>query len=175
MNVLFTIILISGTIALVIAAPDSVLSVLIAGSGKGLEFAIKLFAVYAIWLSILGLWSRMGFDSFLAKIISPLLKKLFPKENEKCYADLSINLSANLLGMGSAGTPAGIRAVSEMKENRNRVMLLVVNSTSVQLIPTTVIAIRSAQGATADIILPTLLSTLVTTAVGIVLVEIFIK
>lgn len=175
MNFVFTAILIAGLSILLFLSPDSALSIMIKGSSRGVEFAIKIFSVYAIWLSVLNLWNKIGFDTFLSGKIKPALKKLFPKENDSCYTHLAVNLSANLLGMGNAGTPAGIDAIGEMKQKQNKAMLLVVNSTSIQLIPTTIVALRSAQGATADIVLPTLLSTVVTTFIGATLVKIFVK
>ena len=174
-NAVFTLILAVGLIAITFTAPEKALSSLIAGSANAVQFGIKLFSIYAVWLSVLTLWRKMRFDLFLADKIKPLLKKLFPKENETCYAHLAVNLSANLLGMGSAGTPAGMSALAEMTERKNKAMLLVVNSTSIQLIPTTIVAMRSSYGATTDIILPTLLATMLTTACGIILVKIFVK
>ena len=175
MNLVFTAVMIAGLVVILILSPDATLSTLIQGSSKGLDFSIKIFSVYVVWLSVLDLWRKMNFDGFLAEKIKPILKKLFPSENDRCYANVAVNLSANLLGMGNAGTPAGINALSEMKRRQNKVMLLVVNATSIQLIPTTIVALRSAQGAQTDIILPTLLSTLLTTLIGAVLVKIFVK
>ena len=174
-NAVFSLILIVGLTALTFTAPEKALSSLIDGSTSAVGFGIKLFSIYAVWLSVMTLWRKMRFDVFLSEKIKPLLKKLFPKENETCYAHLAVNLSANLLGMGSAGTPAGMLAIEEMKERKNRTMLLVVNSTSIQLIPTTIVALRSSYGATTDIILPTLLSTIFTTVCGIALVKLLIK
>ncbi len=174
-NAVFTLILIVGLSVLTFTAPEDTLSSLISGGANGLNFAVKLFSVYAVWLSVLELWTQLGFDAFLSKKIRPLLKMIFPKESEKCYTHLAVNLSANFLGMGSAGTPAGMLAIEEITEKKNRAMLLVVNSTSVQLIPTTIVALRSSYGATTDIILPTLLSTVVTTACGMLLVKFFVK
>ena len=175
MNVVFCVIIIVGIAVLGITSPDTLLSVFIDGSAKGVSFAVRLFCIYAVWLSVLQLWRKLTFDTFLAKKLKNMLVWIFPKESDECYRSLSINLSANLLGMGSAGTPAGMRAIAEMENKKNRVMLLVINSTSVQLLPTTVIAMRSAHGATTDIILPTLLSTLLTTLLGAFFVKIFIK
>lgn len=174
-NAVFTLILIVGLAVLTLSSPETALSSLIEGSASGVTFAVKLFSVYAVWLSVLNLWQKSGFDKFLADKIRPLLKKIFPKENESCYTHLAVNLSANLIGMGSAGTPAGMLAVEEMREKKNRAMLIVINSTSIQLIPTTIVALRSSYGATTDIILPTLLSTVFTTACGVLLVKAFVK
>lgn len=175
MNAVFTVIVITGLIMILISSPQKALPSLIAGSSSGLSFALKLFPIYAVWLAILNIWNRLHFDEFLAKKSKSILKKIFPGESNGCYNHLAVNLSANVLGMGSAGTPAGMNAISEMKQRKNKAMLLVINSTSIQLIPTTVVALRSTMGAATDIILPTLLSTLVTTVIGYVLVKIFVK
>lgn len=175
MNAVFSAILILSVITMLFINPESVLSSLIDGGTKGINFGIKIFAVYSIWLSVMALWRKIGFDKSLSKKLKPLSSKIFPNENDDLYDDLAINLSANLLGMGSAGTPAGISATQKFKSNKNRTMLLVMNSTSIQLIPTTIVAIRSTFGATSDIILPTLISTTISTAVGMIMVKLFVK
>lgn len=175
MTVVFTALIIVSTIMLIIINPDAVMQSLINGANDSVVFGIKLFCIYALWLSVLNLWCEIRFDTFLAKKLKFILKKLFPKENEICYNYLSVNLSANMLGMGSAGTPAGIKAVENMNRRKNKIMLVVINSSSIQIIPTTILAMRSTLNATADIILPSLISTIFSTALGIILVEIFVK
>ncbi len=175
MNFVFTLIIVASLIAITVVNPDGALSALISGAGKGVTFAIKLFAIYTVWLSVLGIWQKLGFDAFLAKKSSPLLRRLFPGESDECYSSLSVNLSANFLGMGSAGTPAGMNASKSMTSPKNRTMLLVINSSSIQLIPTTIIALRSLQNAKTDIILPTVISTFLSAIFGIILVKVFVK
>ena len=148
---------------------------LITGANDSVTFCIKLFCIYALWLSILNLWREIRFDTFLANKLKFILKKLFPKENDNCYNYLSINLSANMLGMGSAGTPAGIKAVENMRIKKNKIMLVVINSTSIQIIPTTILALRSTLNSKVDIILPSLIATIFSTFIGILLVELLVK
>ncbi|MGN1042048.1 MAG: hypothetical protein ACI4SK_01040 [Christensenellales bacterium] len=175
MNFVFTALLIISSVAVLFYSPDLLLNSLLAGGKEGLDFSLKLFAVYAVWMSILRIWKSMSFDSFLGKKLKPLLKKIFPGENDDCYNDLSVNLSANMLGMGSAGTPAGIAATEKMSIKKNRTMLIVINSSSVQIIPTTIIAMRSAIGATTDIILPSIIATFLSTLLGFLLVKFFVR
>ena len=175
MNAIFCAILILSIIAMLFTNPESVMSSLIDGGTKGINFGLKMFAVYSVWLSIMSLWRKTGFDKSLSKKLKPLSSKIFPGEDDDLYDDLAINLSANLLGMGSAGTPAGISATQKFKSNKNRTMLLVMNSTSIQLIPTTIVAIRSTFGASSDIILPTLISTAISTLCGMLMVKFFVK
>lgn len=175
MNALFCLILLSSLTLLTVLSPDTVLSALITGAGNGLQFSIKMFAVYAVWCSVLLLWDKMGFIRFFARKSTPFLKRLFPGEEESVYGDLAVNLSANFLGLGSAGTPAGIRATKSFAAVKHRTLLIVVNATSVQLLPTTVLALRSTFGATKDIVLPTLLSTILSTVLGVVLVKLLVR
>lgn len=175
MNFFFTGIVIVSLIVLLFTDPDAALDSLIKGGADGLSFALKLYAIYAVWLSVLDLWEKMNFNRFLGKKLKFILRKIFPDESEKCYDHLSVNLSANMLGMGSAGTPAGISATENMTSRKNRYMLIVINSTSVQIIPTTMIALRSAAGSHTDIIVPSLIATIITTSIGMLLVKILIK
>ncbi len=160
---------------MIFISPDSVLPALISGGSNGLNFSIKLFAIYAVWLSVLKIWSILRFDTWLGDKLKPVLHKIFPNENPSCYGHLSINLSANILGMGSAGTPAGIAAIESMSMKKNRIMLLVINSTSVQIIPTTIIAMRSSLLSQTDIILPSIIATFFSTFIGFLLVKILVK
>ena len=94
---------------------------------------------------------------------------------------MSLNISANMLGMSGATTPMGIKSIQELEKHKNTeyaiCMFFVINATSVQIIPSSILALRSSMGAVSpsDIILPTILSTLVSTIVGVLLVKIFCK
>ena len=97
-----------------------------------------------------------------------------------CYDYIAVNLASNMLGMGGAATPAGIKAIGAMNANGekatdNMCLLVVINATSIQLIPATVISIRAAAGSAnaASIFLPTLIATLVSTFSGILILSVF--
>ena len=109
------------------------------------------------------------------RVLRPINNVLFPLEKEKAYEQLSINLSSNLLGIGGASTPSGLKAMQNMASKKNKIMLVVINSLSIQLIPTTVVAMRYAKGSSIDIILPSLITTFITTAIGIALVKVLVK
>lgn len=160
---------------MLIHSPDAYLSTLIAGAGNAAEFALKLFAIYAVWMIVLKIFEKTGLSKGLSRLLRPVLKRLFPKEKEDTMEYISLNLSANMLGMGGAATPMGLRAMETMEEKRNRIMLVVVNATSIQLIPTTILGMRAEWGGVADVILPSLIATFLTTAAGILLVKLFVK
>lgn len=175
MNVIFCLVTLSAGLIMLFSTPEQFVKTMSDGAMQGITFSIKLLAIYTVWLSLMKIWEKLKLDTLLSKKMQPLLTKIFPNEQAECYDNLSVNLSANILGMGGAATPAGIKATELMKNNKNRIMLLVINSTSIQLIPTTIISMRSSYSATSDIILPTLISTVISTIIGVILVKIFVK
>ena len=161
---------------LIVTNPGSVLNEMISASSSALTLSIELCGVYAVWLGILELVDKSGLSEKLAKILRPLIKKLFKTKDEETEKTIALNLSANMLGLGNASTPMGIKAMQKLDTgdkvaSASMIMLIVINATSIQLLPTTVIGLREAAGSSSasDIILPTLLSTIVTTLVGIIL------
>lgn len=123
----------------------------------------------------------------LKNILKPVLSWLMPdvKKNDKALENVSINIISNILGLGNAATPAGISAMSELgKVNENKkqisdsmMMLIVINTTSIQLIPTTIIAIRASLNSAnpSNIIVPIWISTIVGTFMGIFITKLLIK
>ena len=127
------------------------------------------------------------FIKIISKLIKPLINFLFPeiKENEKLKQEVSMNIVANILGLGNAATPLGLKAIASMQKlNKNKkelsnsmITLIVLNTASIQLIPTTVIAIRSSLGSSnpTSIIVPVWVATVVAAITGITATKIFIK
>lgn len=160
--------------------PASVMSEMITASGEALKLCVELAGVYAVWLGILELVDASGLGEKLAKLLKPIIKKLFKIDNDEIQRMIAMNMSANMLGLGNAATPMGIKAMQALDDgsgiaNTAMIMLIVLNATSIQLLPSTVIGLRTSAGSAspADIILPTLIATIVTTVLGIVLVKLF--
>lgn len=179
MNAAFLIISVISLVMMTIHSPESAFSSMINGVSGAISLSIKLVAIYAVWLSVLEMMNKTGIDKKLSKILKPLIKKIFKKENEEAYDWICINVSANMLGMGGVATPAGIKAMERMqdgseKATHNMVMLFVINATSIQLIPATVIAMRASANSqnAADIILPTLISSGIATLLGIIICKV---
>ncbi|MGN0795790.1 MAG: spore maturation protein [Christensenellales bacterium] len=182
MNVVFLLLSVSGLVALTVINPEAVFPTMINGATNAITLCLKLLAIYSVWLSVLKMLEKSGLDAKLTKLIKPVAKRLFKGESDETYKYISINLASNMLGMGGAATPAGIKAMELMDDNsgtitHNMNLLLVISATSIQLIPATVIALRSSGGSISptDIMLPTLLSTAVTTAVGIIACKIIAR
>ncbi len=181
MNAIFGIILTFSTAILLFINPESILPTMLSGGEKALSLTLKMVVIYAVWLGVFELLERTGLSSKFAKLLKPLNKFLFGKVPEKANDFMSLNISANMLGMSGATTPMGIKSIQELEKHKDTeyaiAMFFVINATSVQIIPSSVLALRSSMGATspADIILPTILATLISSIVGVILVKIFCK
>ena len=178
MNIFWLMMMLSSILVLLITNPSAMLSEMIGASTAALELCFELVAVYVVWLGFIELIDASGLSDKLAKLLRPLIKKIFKVDNEEIQKIIALNVSANMLGVGNAATPMGIRAMQALddgsgKANFAMIMLVVINATSIQLLPTTVIGLRSSAGSEnpADIILPTLIVTITTTVLGILLVH----
>lgn len=181
MNVIFGIVLIASTFLLIIANPDAVLGAMLQGGEKALSLSVKMVVVYAVWLGVFQLLENSGLSKKIASLFKPVNRLLFGKLPDKANDYVSLNLSANLLGMSGATTPMGIKSVEELEKHPNTryaiAMFFVINATSVQLIPSSVMGLRTTMGSIspADIILPTILATLLSTVIGVILVRVFCR
>ncbi len=178
MNVIFGIILISSIATLIFVSPDKVLSAYLGGGEKALSLTLKMVVIYAIWMGMFELLDKTGLSKKIAKLLKPVNKRLFGELPDKANDYMSLNISANILGMSGATTPMGIKSIQELEKHKNTeyaiIMFFVINATSVQVIPSSVLALRSSMGALtpSDIILPTILATLLSTVIGVLLVMI---
>lgn len=186
MNAVFCVMMLIGVAA---AAAQGRLSAaqsaLLGGGAEAVAFFMSMAGAYAFFGGLLGVLRESGVTSALARALRRPLFRLFrfaPGE-EQALGDICVNLAADMLGMGGAATPAGLNAMRRLAAAGRRdgrasdamLLFLVLNMCSVQLLPTTMIAIRAQAGARnpADIVLPTLLATGVQTLTGIVLCKFF--
>lgn len=117
------------------------------------DLCITLFGTICLWNGIMQIASNTKIIEGLKKIVNPIMKRLFPKINkaDTVYTEISMNMVANIMGLGNAATPLGLKAMKSLqKQNANKdtlsnemFMFIVINTASLQIIPTTVIAIRS--------------------------------
>lgn len=178
MNIFWYVMMFLSILVLLITNPSAVLSEMIDASADALSLCIELCAIYAVWLGLLEMVEASGLGEKLAKLLRPLIKKIFKVDNAETQKIIALNVSANMLGLGNAATPMGIKAMQSLDDKSGRanfamIMLVVINATSIQLLPTTVIGLRASAGSEnpSDIILPTLIVTFCTTLLGIILVH----
>ena len=144
------------------------------GAGAAVELCLGMLGSICLWMGVMELMERCGLAGGLARLLQPILRRLLPKASAdtETLAAVSANVSANLLGLGNAATPLGIRAARRMARSGGVAddelcRLVVLNTASIQLLPTTVAGIRAACGSAAPLdILPAvwLSSTLSVTA-----------
>ena len=141
---------------------------------KAVELGIYLAGSMALWCGLMRVAERSGLTRFMARAMSPLIRLIFGRLDTDSKKAVSLNLTANLLGLGNAATPTGIEAVRRLEKSsrpkRNTALITVINTASIQLIPVTAAALRSAHGSDSPMdILPAVLVTSVCSAVvGIV-------
>ena len=154
----------------------AVSSAALEGAAAAAELCIGICGAVCLWSGIMEVMKRSGLATILSKLLKPLLVLLFPSAGKDSQAldALSQNFSANLLGLGNAATPAGIRAALRLKGNLDTASdelcrLVVLNSASVQLIPATVCALRASAGSKTpfDILPAVWLTSLVSVGVGL--------
>lgn len=124
------------------------------GARSAVELCVSMAGVMCLWTGVMEVMNQSGMCALLAKAFRPLLRRLLPQtaRDEDTLATVSANLSANMLGLGNAATPLGIRAARAMARGSNGVasdelcLLVVLNTASIQLLPTTVAGVRAALG-----------------------------
>ena len=147
------------------------------GAGAAAELCVSMAGAICLWSGVMTLMDRCGLSEKLARLLRPVLRRILPEacRDRETAAALSANVSANLLGLGNAATPLGIRAATRMARGLNGTAsdelcrLVVLNTASIQLLPTTVAAVRSAHGCAAPLdILPSVwLSSLLSVTAGL--------
>ena len=173
---LFAILLLSTLFALFFGTSGETGSSLFEGAGKAVEFSLSIGGGICLWSAVMELMERCGMASAISKALRPLLVRLFPQaaKDRDTLDALSQNVSANLLGLGNAATPAGIRAAKGMaglgaKAEDELCLLVVLNTASIQFIPSTIAAVRASQGAVSafDITPAVWISSLVSVCAGL--------
>lgn len=157
------------------------------GTKSAVELCITLLGTMCLWNGIMKIASSTSIVKKLTKLLNPIMKKLFPdiKKEDKVHEEISMNIIANIMGLGNAATPLGLKAMKSMqKENKNKKVLsnsmaifIVLNTASIQIIPTTVIAIRSSLNSSnpTAMIVPVWIATICATFVAIVVAKILMK
>ncbi len=179
MNGIWTTLIIASLVVMGVSAPNSVLTVAIAGIDSAVSSSVVLCGVYCFWGGVFQILSDSGLSARLAKLMSPIVRYLYGSSiSDDVASDISANMSANLLGISGIATSTAISAISKLEQgntvlSRSGAMLFVVSATSLQLLPTTVMGLRASMGSLApsDIVLPTLIATAATTVLGVLLVN----
>ena len=177
MNAIFAYLFIFAGLTLLLKNPELFLSTVLNGAQKSATLCLALLTSYALWLGLVSVWEKCGINEKIAKFFKPFLRKLFKTDDDASLTAISMNLSVNLLGIGGAATPYGIKAAQLLDKTENAeyssALLFVINATSVQLLPTAIVGVRASLGALnpSDIIFPSLIATIFSTVLGVILIK----
>lgn len=185
MNKVWLSLLVLSIVALLFVDPGGVLLGLTNASNKAVKLSLELCAIYAVWIGIFSIMEQTGISKWFSKILSPFVNLIFGKKNisEKSRTYISMSMSANMLGMGGAATPLGIKAMESLQDdNKNKdevsypmTMLIIISSTVLQFLPTSIMGLMSSSGSKnpTSIILPAILTSICSSVVGIILVKLW--
>ena len=154
---------------------------------SAVELTVSLFGTICLWNGIMQIASETKIVKHLTKLLNVFMKKIFPdiKKEEKVYKEITMNIIANIMGLGNAATPLGLKAMKSMQEknkdksklSNSMAMFIILNTASIQVIPTTVIAIRSSLGSTnpTAMIVPVWIATICAAIAAIVSAKLLMK
>lgn len=157
---------------------DLVADAAMSGAADGISLFLTIVGMMCLWSGLMRIASEAGVTKVFAKLISPLLRLLFPdvEAGSDAAGAISMSMAANFLGLGSAATPLGLAAMKELARsspgvaNDSMVMLVVLNTASIELIPTTVAVYRAAAGSESPLsILPCVwIASIVSVSTGVI-------
>ncbi|MBF1481315.1 nucleoside recognition domain-containing protein [Prevotella pallens] len=149
------------------------------------QVSLGLTGVLSLWLGIMKIGEKAGMVNMLARMLSPVFTKLFPDipKNHPVMGSIFMNIASNMLGLDNAATPTGLKAMAQMQELNTKkdtatnpmIMFLVLNTSGLTIIPTSILAVRSACKAAqpTDVFVPILLATTIATLVGIIITSLW--
>ncbi len=170
----------------IVTGKSQELTTCIFDSGKTvIDTCITIFGMISLWCGFIKIAEKTGVLAKFQRFVYPLMKFLFPelKSDNPALPSIAMNLTANMIGIGNVATPTGIAAMEELqKQNKDKtrlsksmMMLLVLNMSSIQIMPTTIIALRSSYGSEdpAAIVIPVMISSIIAVLFGVIVVKVF--
>ena len=164
---------------------EAVSAAALEGAGQAVRLCLSMAGMLCLWTGLMEVMDRCGLSRRLGRLFRPVLRRLLPRASRdpETLAAVTANVSANLLGLGNAATPLGLEASRKMSRRTPGVandalcMLVVCNTASIQLTPTTVAAVRAGAGCAApfDILPATWLASAISVSVGILAAKLFAK
>ena len=178
--VFFVLVLAAVGFAAVTGSMDAVSRSLASSAESAVTLSLGLVGIMALWLGLVRVAEEAGLVRGLARLVAPVMRRLFPDvpPDHPAMGSMVMNIAANMLGLNNAATPLGLKAMEDLQSLNEQkdtatdamALFLAINTSSVQLLPMTIIGLRAAAGAEqpGDILLPAFLATCVSTGVGIV-------
>ena len=179
-NIIWFLLIVVGLFYSLISGNTNISDSILNSSYDTWDMMISIGPLVVLWCGIMNIAEKSGLLLKFSKLLTPFLKKLMPSiKNEKAFLYISSNIVANMLGLGSVATPAGLKAMKELdKDNKDKskasegmITFLVLNTSGVTIIPMTVIALRMGYGSIdpSKVIVPSLIATFVSSLSGLLL------
>lgn len=184
-NYLWAIFLVVGILYSVINGSNSITDVLLTSGSKAIDMVLGLIPLMCLWLGTMKIAETSGLLDIVSKKLSKFIKVIFPEvpNGDPAIGYISSNIVMNMLGLGNAATPFGLKAMSELQRlnnnsdvaSRSMITFLVINTSSVTIIPTTVISLRIMYGSTnaSEIVGVTIITTFLSTIIALIIDRLF--
>ena len=184
-NYIWGVFILLGVIISIIKGDNNLTNNLITSGTKGIDIIINLVPLMCLWLGIMKIADSSGLLTIISNKLSKFIRVIFPEipKGDPAIAYISSNIVMNMLGLGNAATPFGIKAMTRLKElnnnsdvaSRSMITFLVINTSSVTIIPTTVISLRIASGSSnpTEIISACIITTFLSTMIGLLIDRLF--
>lgn len=182
MNKIWLYLVLLSSLVIIYTKPDMLLPNMMNSATNVVKLCLEFCAIYSVWLGLLEILDASGLSEKISHFLTPAVKKLFKTQNKEAIKQISISLSANFLGLGNAAIPSAIKAMQLLDEQTGRLnhpmfIFMIISSCSIQLLSTTIISLRTKANSAApyDIILPTILTSLITALIVISLGALYAK
>lgn len=179
-NIIWFLLVIIGLVFSFISGSQEMSDIVLNTSYETWDMIMSIGPLIVLWCGVMNIAEKSGFLLKFSKLLTPLLKKLMPSvKNDKAFEYISSNIAANMLGLGSVATPAGLKAMKELdKDNKHKdtasegmITFLVLNTSGVTIIPMSVIALRIGYGSVdpSKVIIPSIIVTFVSSFCGLMM------
>ena len=184
-NYIWGVFILLGVIISIIKGDNNLTNNLITSGTKGIDIIINLVPLMCLWLGIMKIADSSGLLTIISNKLSKFIRVIFPEipKGDPAIAYISSNIVMNMLGLGNAATPFGIKAMTRLKElnnnsdiaSRSMITFLVINTSSVTIIPTTVISLRIASGSSnpTEIMTACIITTFLSSFIGLLIDRLF--
>ena len=184
-NYIWGVFIVLGVIISIIKRDPNLTNNLITSGTKGIDMIINLVPLMCLWLGTMKIADSSGLLNIISNKLSKIIRVIFPEipKGDPAIAYISSNIVMNMLGLGNAATPFGIKAMTRLKElnnnsdvaSRSMITFLVINTSSVTIIPTTVISLRIASGSNnpTEIMTACIITTFLSTMIGLLIDRLF--
>lgn len=184
-NYIWEVFILLGVIISIIKGDNNLTNNLITSGTKGIDIIINLVPLMCLWLGTMKIADSSGLLNIISNKLSKIIRVVFPEipKGDPAIAYISSNIVMNMLGLGNAATPFGIKAMTRLKElnnnsdiaSRSMITFLVINTSSVTIIPTTVISLRIASGSNnpTEIMTACIITTFLSSFIGLLIDRLF--